>query len=122
MAYSRYYAQNDKHRAGEFQKQAAKCLTDWKEKIAGGAFMLYSDEYPSGKRLANITALQEEFSLINYRKYFYGLESYDVKRALFVGSALAQGAECGATQTLKQTFKEPKLEAALTGAWGVDNY
>lgn len=122
MAYSRYYAQNDKHRAGEFQKQAAKCLTDWKEKIAGGAFMLYSAEYPSGKRLANITALQDEFSLINHQKYFYGLESYDVKRDLFVGSALAQGAECGATQTLKQTFKEPKLETALTGAWGVDNY
>ena len=122
MAYSRYYAQNDKHRAGEFQKQAAKCLTDWKEKIADGAFMLYSAEYPSGKRLANITALQDEFSLINHQKYFYGLESYDVKRDLFVGSALAQGAECGATQTLKQTFKEPKLETALIGAWGVDNY
>lgn len=122
MAYSRYYAQNDKHRAGEFQKQAAKCLTDWKEKIASGAFMLYSTEYPSGKRLANITALQDEFSLINHQKYFYGLESYDVKRDLFVGSALAQGAECGATQTLKQTFKEPKLETALSGAWGVENY
>lgn len=122
MAYSRYYAQNDKHRAGEFQKQAAKCLTDWKEKIAGGAFMLYSAEYPSGKRLANITTLQDEFSLINHQKYFYGLESYDVKRDLFVGSALAQGAECGATQTLKQTFKEPKLETALFGAWGVENY
>ncbi|WP_373241162.1 hypothetical protein [Mediterraneibacter gnavus] len=122
MAYSRYYAQNDKHRAGEFQRQAAKCLTDWKEKIAGGAFMLYSTEYPSGKRLANITVLQDEFSLINYQKYFYGLESYDVKRDLFIGSALAQGAECGATQTLKQTFKEPKLETALTGAWGVNNY
>lgn len=122
MAYSRYYAQNDKHRAGEFQKQAVKCLTDWKEKIAGGAFMMYSTEYPSGKRLANITALQDEFSLINHQKYFYGLESYDVKRDLFVGSALAQGAECGATQTLKQTFKEPKLETALSGAWGVENY
>lgn len=122
MAYSRYYAQNDKHRAGEFQKQAAKCLNDWKEKIAGGAFMLYSAEYPSGKRLANITALQDEFSLINHQKYYYGLESYDVKRDLFVGSALAQGAECGATQTLKQTFKEPKLETALFGAWGVEKY
>lgn len=122
MAYSRYYAQNDKHRAGEFQKQAAKCLTDWKEKIAGGAFMLYSADHPSGKRLANITALQDEFSLINHQKYFYGLESYDVKRDLFVGSALAQGAECGATQTLKQTFKEPKLETALSGAWGVESY
>ena len=122
MAYSRYYAQNDKHRAGEFQKQAAKCLTDWKEKITGGAFMLYSAEHPSGKRLANITALQEEFNLINHQKYFYGLEGYDVKRDLFVGSALAQGAECGATQTLKQTFKEPKLETALAGAWGIENY
>ena len=122
MAYSRYYAQNDKHRAGEFQKQAAKCLNDWKEKIAGGAFMLYSAEYPSGKRLANITALQDEFSLINHQKYYYGLDSYDVKRDLFVGSALAQGAECGATQTLKQTFKEPKLETALSGAWGVEKY
>ena len=122
MAYSRYYAQNDKHRAGEFQKHAAKCLTDWKEKIAGGAFMLYSAEHPSGKRLANITALQEEFNLINHQKYFYGLEGYDVKRDLFVGSALAQGAECGATQTLKQTFKEPKLETALAGAWGIENY
>src|SRR5699024_2192356 len=41
---------------------------------------------------------------------------------LFVGSALAQGAECGSTQTLKQTFKEPKLETALSGAWGVEKY
>ncbi len=122
MAYSRYYAQNDKHRAGEFQKQAVKCLADWKNKIASGAFMLYSTDYPSGKRLANIIALQDEFSLINHQKYYYGLENFDVKRDLFVGGALAQGAECGATQTLKQTFKEPKLETALAGAWGVENY
>lgn len=122
MAYSRYYAQNDKHRAGEFQKQAANCLNEWKTRVSSGAFMFYSAEYPSGKRLANITALQDEFSLINHQKYIYGLESYDVKRDLFVGSALAQGVECGATQTLKQTFKEPKLESALAGAWGIENY
>ena len=122
MAYSRYYAQNDKHRAGEFQKQAANCLNDWKSKISNGAFMLYSTDYPSGRRLANLAALQDEFSNINHQKYYYGLEDYDVKRDLFVGTALAQGAECGITQTLKQTFKEPKLEAALAGAWGVEKY
>lgn len=122
MAYSRYYAQNDKHRASEFQRQAENCLTDWKNKIASGAFMLYSAYYPSGKRLANITALQDEFSRINHQKYYYGLENYDVKRDLFIGTSLAQGAECGITQTLKQTFKEPKLETALLGAWGVENY
>lgn len=122
MAYSRYYAQNDKHRAGEFQKQASSCLNEWKAKIASGAFMLYSADYPSGKRLANLSALQEEFSAMNRKKYYYGLESYDVKRDLFVGTALAQGAECGITQTLKQTFKEPRLEQALAGAWGVEKY
>ena len=68
MAYSRYYAQNDRHRAGEFQKQAANCLTEWKNKIATGAFMLYSEDHPSGKRLANLTALQDEFEIINHQK------------------------------------------------------
>ena len=122
MAYSRYYAQNDKHRAGEFQKQAKKCLSDWRDKITSGAFMMYSGDYPSGKRLANITALHDELNLINHQKYFYGLESFDVKRDLFVGTQLAQGAECGVTLTLKQAFKEPKLQTALAGAWGVDEY
>ena len=60
MAYSRYYAQNDKHRAGEFQSQATKCLTDWKNKVAAGAFMLYTKDHPSGIRMANLVALQEE--------------------------------------------------------------
>lgn len=126
MAYSRYYAQNDKHRAGEFQKQAANCLSDWKSKIAGGAFMLYSAEYPSGKRLANLAALQEEFSAINHQKYYCGLERYNVTATMFSKGPLAQGAECGITQTLKQTFKSQNeklsLATALAGAWGVKDY
>lgn len=122
MAYSRYYAQNDKHRAGEYQRQAERCLEEWKEKISKGAFMLYTNDYPSGKRLANLETLHEEFSSINYQKYYNGLERFDVKKDLFAGTALAQGVECGLTQTLKQTFKEPKLEKALVGAWGVEGY
>lgn len=126
MAYSRYYAQNDKHRAGEFQKQASNCLDDWKSKIAEGAFMLYSAEYPSGKRLANLAALQEEFAILNHQKYYYGLERYNVAATMFTKGPLAQGAECGMTQTLKQTFKASNeklsLATALNGAWGVDHY
>lgn len=122
MAYSRYYAQNDKHRAGEYQRQAERCLSEWKDKISKGAFMLYTCDYPSGKRLANLEALHEEFASINHQKYYYGLEGFDVKKDLFAGTALAQGVECGLTQTLKQTFKEPKLEKALSGAWGIEGY
>lgn len=126
MAYSRYYAQNDKHRAGEFQKQASNCLTEWKNKISMGAFMLYSAECPSGKRLANLTALQEEFVNINRQKYIYGVEQYNVTATMFGKNQLPMGAECGITQTLKGAYKAPNdklsLSTALAGAWGIEHY
>lgn len=126
MAYSRYYAQSDKHRASEFQNQAGRCLTEWKNKISSGAFMLYTSEHKSGLRLANLTALQEELSSINHRKYFYGLEQYNVITDMFKKGPLAQGAECGITQTLKMQFKssneKTSLATALAGAWGVEKY
>lgn len=126
MAYSRYYAQNDKHRAGEFQKQASNCLNEWKAKISGGSFMLYSMEHPSGKRLANLTALQEELSNINHRKYIYGVEQYNITATMFGRNQLPMGAECGITQTLRGAYKAPNdklsLSTALAGAWNVEHY
>ena len=126
MAYSRYYAQNDKHRAGEFQSQATKCLNEWKTKVAAGAFMLYTKDHPSGIRMANLAALQEEFSAMNHRKYPYGLEQYNVIANMFMKGPLAQGAECGITQKLSGTFKAPNektsLATALAGAWNVERY
>ena len=126
MAYSRYYAQNDKHRAGEFQTQATRCLSDWRTKIAEGAFMLYDKEHRSGLRLANLAALQEELSAMNHKKYFYGLEQYTVSNTMFQKSFLALGAECGITQKLVKAFKSTNerfsLSNALSGAWEVENY
>lgn len=126
MAYSRYYAQSDKHRAGEFQSQAAKCLTEWKNKVAAGAFMLYTKDHPSGVRMANLTALQEDLSALNHRQYPYGLEQFNVIANMFMKGPLAQGAECGITQKLSGTFRAPNektsLATALSGAWKVDRY
>ncbi len=122
MAYSLYYAQNDKRRAGEFQNHATNCLNNWKEKISSGAFVIYTKNIANGRRVANLSSLHEELKKINHQKYFYGLENYNVKNDLFTGTQLAQGAECGITMTLKQNFKEPKLAVALAGAWGIDNY
>lgn len=126
MAYSRYYAQNDKHRASEFQSQATKCLTEWKNKIAAGAFMLYSKDHPSGTRMANLAALQEELSSLNHKTYPYGLEQFNVIANMFVKGPLAQGAECGITEKLSGTFKtsneKMSLATALAGAWNVEKY
>ena len=126
MAYSRYYAQNDKHRASEFQSQAAKCLTEWKNRVATGAFMLYSKDHPSGTRMVNLAALQDELSSLNHKTYPYGLEQYDVIANMFTKGPLAQGAECGILQKLSGTFKtaneKKSLSNALIGAWNIDNY
>ena len=126
MAYSHYYAQNDKHRAGEYQNQAIRCLSDWKSKIAEGAFMLYSAENPSGMRMANIKALQDELGALNHQRYPYGPEQFNVIANMFTATTLALGAECGIRQKLSGTFKAPNektsLATALSGAWEVEKY
>ena len=126
MAYSRYYAQNDKARATNFEKQAIRCLNEWKQKISAGAFMLYTSDNRSGVRLAGLQALQDELKAVEHKKYYYGLSQYSVIDNMFAKGPLAQGAECGINQTLAGTFKSSNeknsLANALTGAWGIDEY
>ena len=126
MAYSAYYRGNDKHRSDEFENQAKKCLTEWQNKIASGAFMLYSSEYPSGLRMANLAALQEALLAIDFQRYPCGLEQYNIIANMFTKGPLAQGAESAIQQKTAGTFKSAnpntRLEKALEGAWGIDNY
>lgn len=126
MAYSKNYAQNDRQRARGFETQANKCLTEWKQRISAGAFILYTPENKSGTRAANLIALQEELQKVNRQIYFCGLEQFNLIDNMFLKGPLAQGAECGITQELKSTFKssnmKTSLATALDGAWKVDRY
>lgn len=126
MAYSKNYAQNDRQRAAGFENNAKKCLSEWKQRIGNGAFMLYTPTMKSGLRVANLVALQEELQRINRQVYFCGLEQYNLIDNMFLKGPLAQGAECGINQELKQTFKssnmKTSLETALQGAWKVEKY
>lgn len=126
MAYSKNYAQNDRQRAMGFEMQAKKCLTEWKQRITAGAFILYTPEHKSGIRVANLTALQEELQKLNHQIYFCGLEQFNLIDNMFLKGPLAQGAECGITQELKSTFKssneKTSLATALKGAWKVERY
>lgn len=126
MAYSQYYGKNDNQRSNGYQNQANNALTEWKTRVQSGAFMLYSGEHPSGIRMANLAALQEELSALNHKRYPYGLEQFNVIANMFMKGPLAQGAECGITQKLSGTFKAPNektsLATALAGAWEVERY
>lgn len=126
MAYSKNYAQNDRQRAMGFETQAKKCLTEWKQRISAGAFILYTPEHKSGTRVANLAALQEELQRLNHQIYFCGLEQFNLIDNMFLKGPLAQGAECGITEELKSTFKssnvKTSLAIALEGAWKVKRY
>lgn len=126
MAYSKNYAQNDRQRAMGFETQAKKCLTEWKQRISAGAFILYTPERKSGTRVANLAALQEELQKLNHQTYFCGLEQFNLIDNMFLKGPLAQGAECGITEELKSTFKssnvKTSLATALEGAWKVERY
>lgn len=126
MAYSKNYAQNDRQRAKNFEDQANKYLIDWKQRISSGAFMLYTPENKSGIRAANLDVLREELEKINHQVYYCGLEQFNLIDNMFNKGPLAQGAECGINQELKQTFKssneKTSLATALNGAWQVERY
>lgn len=122
MAFSQSYVQSDKQRALGFEEKARNNLKAWKQNIASGAFMLYTPENRNGFRAANLEALKEELIRIDRQKYFCGPEQYSLIDNMFMKGPLAQGAECGIKQELRQTFNTNRLSAALEGAWQTDRY
>ena len=122
MAFSQSYFHDDKGRSRGFEENAGKNLTAWKQNIASGAFMLYTPENRNGFRAANLEALKEELLRIDRQKYFCGPEQYSLIDNMFMKGPLAQGAECGIKQELRQTFNTNRLSAALEGAWQTDRY
>ena len=126
MAYSLYHAQKNKEQAAHFQKQAMSVLSDWRNKIGNGAFMLYDSSRRGGERMSNLEDLFEALREIDYQLYPYGLEHYSLNSTLYGAYQPAVGAECGITQTVKGAYKNPNknqsVENALNGAWQVENY
>lgn len=126
MAYSKYYFKINQEQSKGYENQAKKCLSDWKQRIASGAFKLYTPSHKSGIRVANLVALQDELRKINHQIYYCGLEQFNLIDNMFMRGPLAQGAECGIRQELKQTFRsanvKTSLATALTGAWQIDRY
>ena len=126
IAYSAYYMKSDKKQAQGYEEQAGKVLDTWRSKIEKGSFILYNKDNPSGKRCANLAALQDELKAIEQKIYPFGLGQFNVIDNMWNKGPLAQGAECGICQELAGTFKsankQTSLETALSGVWKVDGY
>ncbi len=129
LAYSKYYSQKgDKQRAEEFQAKVQTYITNWKNKILTGSFVLYTHDAPQGKRIQDSSSLINELKAIDFQRYPCGLEHYNATTSIFLSKSrqFKLGAKCGITQKLTGQFLAPRednsLDFALAGAWGVNNY
>ncbi len=126
MTFSKYNMKKDGAQATHYENQAKGVLTSWRNKIAGGAFNLYTPENKAADRKATLTDLQDALVSINHKKYYFGLEQYTLNATMYSAFQLAYGAEYGITEKLEKAYKNPNknmsFENALDGAWGVPNY
>lgn len=126
MTFSKYNTRKDKAQASHYQTQAESVLVAWKNKIASGAFNLYTPEHKFADRKATLGDLQDALTALNHKKYFYGLEQYNLNGTMYSMYQLANGAGFGIEEKLSGAYdnknKNMSFERALDGAWKIPDY
>lgn len=127
MAQSMYQQGKDNTLASQYSNNAKDALKKWKNRIAGGEFIVYTKKKPDGERATSPESLMAILQGINKEKFPDCLEAaYNVLTTMFTPSNLKLGVECGATRTTRQAFSSgnatTKLETALQDAWNDDRY
>ncbi len=126
LAYHLYNKPKDKSQAQHYLTQANSVLEAWKNKIANGAFMVYTTENPNGERMANMADLQQFFTRWNYKTYHDGVDQYELTDTMYGQYQLGTGALCGINEKVTGAYhisnKNKDFETALKGAWEVAEY
>lgn len=122
-ATSAYYVGKDNSQHKQYETYANTVLADWRTKIAGGQFYVYTSQMPNGDSKANMDVLLEALMDEDKNIFRLGLEHYKVHDPMWTPSMLKVGAECGVNQKTKSTYtNQKKLENAFEGAWEVEEY
>lgn len=126
MTFSKYNLKKDRDQAQHYENQAKGVLSSWRNKIASGAFNVYTPDHKSADRKANATDLQDAFVFMDHNIYHYGLEQYNLNATMYGMYQLANGAGFGIEEKLSGAYdnknKKMSFETALAGAWKVPNY
>lgn len=127
MANAGYQHGKDNTLSDQYTNNAKDILKKWKNRIASGEFIVFTESKPNGERSATIDALFAVLQSVNKEKFPCCLEAeYNVIPTMFTPSSLKLGVECGATKTTRQTYSSgnvnTKLETALKEAWDDPEY
>lgn len=127
MANAMYQQRKDDILSGQYASNAKDALKKWKNRIAAGEFIVFTETKPDGERATTIEALYATLQAVNKEMFKRCPEGeYNVRAEMYTPSSLKFGVECGATRTTKQTFASSnvntKLETALKEAWNDPDY
>lgn len=74
-----YYLQGkDNGQSTQYAQYAMKVLSQWKDKIRGGQYVVYSNAEPDGEYAGNSEAMISALSTINAKRFKLGLECFNV--------------------------------------------
>lgn len=127
MAHSSYYTGKDKAQAVQYNQYAIGVLTDWRNNICKGQFVLYTKENPMGETFNSMDALGEELRTFDRKRFPLSLEcNYASKSPWWMSNSLAKATENGIERKLSGTFTNittnGKLSEMLADAWSNPTY
>ena len=122
MANAMYQQGKDNSLSVQYANNAKDSLKKWKNRIANGEVIVFTNGKPDGERATTMDALIGTLQVINKERFPRCLESeYNVLPTMYTPSSLKLGVECGATRKTRQLFSSgtvnTKLENALKEAW-----
>lgn len=121
-----YYTGKDNSQSQHYTDYAKAILTDWRERIRTGTFIVYSDSHPTGDTVSSADSLIDMLFEEDKKVFRLGLEALQINHAnMWTASALQLGVQCGAEEKVTGTYNTQKrmiLENAFNGAWQIPNY
>lgn len=127
VANAMYQNGKDNSLSVQYANNAKDALKSWKNRIASGEFIVFTEQKSSGERATTMDALLVILQAVNKEKFPRSLEGeYSVLPTMFTPSALKLGVECGVMRTTRQAFSSgnvnTRLETALKDAWNDPYY
>lgn len=119
---------SDRGLADQYERNAKEVLRKWRNKIAEGEFIIYTESKLEGERLSTLDLLYSELSAINRKKYPNGLETgRSVTEVMWQANSLPAGVECGIKEKVQGQYRSGNIQTKLENyigedAWQKKNY
>ncbi|MDR1379456.1 MAG: hypothetical protein LBJ36_10460 [Synergistaceae bacterium] len=117
-----YWRPKDGKLADEMSRNVKAILEDWRTKVAGGLFTVYSEFAKTGEPYGSASAVLTALSNMVIKKYPLSFDNAKVSDQMFSASNFQAGAKCGILQTCGGVFQQSFVASLMQGAWLTEKY